>query len=139
MAKKVQGRPKLLKDYDKLPKEVIAAIKAEYPNGFSHKLISYTTPKGERVMALPFDTPELAYLVRVTVMDTRSAVKDDDDDGEEKTPREDLNLDGLDIDGLKEEDDSFKDDDDDGDEEEEYRIKTRRRRDEDEDDGDDDY
>jgi DNA-directed RNA polymerase subunit delta len=141
MAKKVQGRPKLLKDYDKLPKEVITAIKAEYPNGFSHKLIAYTTPKGEKVMALPFDTPEFSYLVRVTVMDTRAMVKVDDEDGEEvKAPREDLDLDGLDIDGLKEEDDSFSDDDgDDTDEEESYRIKTRRRSSEEDDDGDDDY
>jgi hypothetical protein len=133
MAKKV-SKPKVVKDFDKLSKEIQAAIKTEYPNGFSHKLISYTTPKGEKVMALPFDTEEFSYLVRVTVMDTRTIVKDDDDD-DEKPVRDDLDLDGLDLDGLKEEDDVSSDD-----EEEDY-VPARRRRgsSEDDDDGDEDY
>ncbi len=127
MANKV-SRPKLVKDWDKMPKEIVAAIKAEYPNGFSHKLINYTTPKGEKVLALPYDTEDIAYLVRVTVMESKKVFKNEDDDDDDvvavKAPREDLDLDGLDIDGLKEEDDSFGGDDDD----EEYVSPTRRRR-----------
>lgn len=139
MANKV-SRPKLVKDWDKMPKDIVAAIKAEYPNGFSHKLINYTTPKGEKVLALPYDTEDIAYLVRVTVMESKKVFKSDDDDDDDvvavKAPREDLDLDGLDIDGLKEEDDSFGGDDDD----EEYVSPTRRRRaNNDDDDDDDDY
>ena len=135
MAKKV-SKPRVVKDFDKLPKEIQAQIKADYPNGFSHKLISYTTPKGEKVLALPFDTDDLAYLVRVTVMDTRTIMRDDDDLEDEKPIREDLDLDGLDIDGLKEEDEpSVADDDDDDDD----FVPTRRRRSNDDDDDDDDY
>ena len=85
-----------------MPKELQAQIKADYPNGFSHKLISYTTPKGEKVMALPYDTDELSYLVRVTVLDTRNIVREDDDLEDDTKPiRDDLDLDGLDIEGLK--------------------------------------
>ncbi len=139
MAKKV-SRPKLVKDWDKMPKEIVAAIKAEYPNGFSHKLINYTTPKGEKVLALPYDTDDIAYLVRVTVMESKNVFKDDDDDDDVvsvKAPREDLDLDGLDIDGLKEEDDSFSSVDED---EDEYVSPARRRRtNNDDDDDDDDY
>ena len=137
MAKKV-SKSKLVKDWDKMPKEIVAAIKAEYPNGFSHKLINYTTPKGEKVLALPYDTDDIAYLVRVTVMESKNVFKDDDDDDDAvavKAPREDLDLDGLDIDGLKEEDDSFSGGDDD---DEEYVSPARRRR-KDDDDDDDDY
>lgn len=139
MANKV-SRPKLVKDWDKMPKDIVAAIKAEYPNGFSHKLINYTTPKGEKVLALPYDTEDIAYLVRVTVMESKKVFKNEDDDDDDvvavKAPREDLDLDGLDIDGLKEEDDSFGGDDDD----EEYVSPTRRRRaNNDDDDDDDDY
>jgi hypothetical protein len=134
---KTPARPKFLKDLDKLPKEVQAAIKAEYPNGFSHKLVSYTTPKGEKVLALPFDTEEYAYLVRVTVMDSKNMTKDDDDDDlpSDKIPRDSLDLDGLDLDGLAKEDDSFSKDDDDDDE---YMSPKRRRGNHDDDDGDDD-
>ncbi len=134
---KTPSRPKFLKDLDKLPKDVQAAIKAEYPNGFSHKLVSYTTPKGEKVLALPFDTEEYAYLVRVTVMDSKNMTKDDDDDDlpVDKAPRDGLDLDGLDLDGLAKEDDSFSKDDDDDDE---YMSPKKRRGNHDDDDGDDD-
>ncbi len=134
MAKKV-SKPRVVKDYDKLPKDIQTHLKNEYPNGFSHKLISYTTPKGEKVMALPFETDDLYYLVRVTVLDTRNIVKDDDDLDDDKLPiRDDLDLDGLDIEGLKEEDDVSVSDDDD----EEDFVPTRRRRGSSEDDDDDD-
>ena len=134
MAKKV-SKPRVVKDFDKLPKDIQATIKAEYPNGFSHKLISYTTPKGEKVMALPFETDDLNYLVRVTVMESRNIAREDDDDLDDKAPiRDDLDLDGLDIDGLKEDEDANTDDDDDED-----FTPTRKRRRSDEDDDDDDY
>ena len=131
-----QSKPKVVKDFDKLSKELQAQIKAEYPNGFSHKLISYTTPKGEKVMALPFDSDEFSYLVRVTVLDTRNIVRDDDDlDDDVKPIRDDLDLEGLDIDGLKEEEDVSVADDDDEDD----FVPSRRRRKSDEDDDEDDY
>ena len=135
MAKK-QSKPKVVKDFDKLPKDIQTAIKAEYPNGFSHKLITYITPKGEKVLALPFDGDTFDYLVRVTIMESRNIVRDDDDfeDDVVKPIRDDLDLDGLDIDGLKEEDDVAADDDDDDD----YKPRSRRRKDDDDDD-DDDY
>ena len=136
MAKK--SKPRIVKDFDKLPKELQAQIKADYPNGFSHKLISYTTPKGEKVMALPFDTDDLSYLVRVTVLESRKIVGDDDDleDDATKPIRDDLDLEGLDIDGLKEEEEPSVADDDD---EEDFVPSRRRRKSEEEDDGDDDY
>jgi hypothetical protein len=131
-----QSKPKIVKDFDKLSKEIQAQIKAEYPNGFSNKLISYTTPKGEKVMALPFDSDEFSYLVRVTVLDTRNIVRDDDDlDDDVKPIRDDLDLEGLDIDGLKEEEDVSVADDDDEDD----FVPSRRRRKSEDDDDDDDY
>ncbi|MDZ7876413.1 MAG: hypothetical protein U5L45_02020 [Saprospiraceae bacterium] len=135
------SRPKLLKDLDKLPKDVQAAIKAEYPNGFSHKLVSYTTPKGEKVLALPFDTEEFAYLVRVTVMDSKNMTKDDEDDDlpVDKVPRDGLDLDGLDLDGLAKEDDTFSKEDDDDDEYISPRKRRGSRDDDDDDDDGDDY
>jgi DNA-directed RNA polymerase subunit delta len=137
MAKKV-SKVRVVKDFDKLPKEIQAAIKTDFPNGFSHKLIAYTTPKGEKVMALPYETDDINYLVRVTILDTRNIVRDDDDDlADDKPIRDDLDLDGLDIEGLKEEDEaSVADDDDD---EDDFIAVRRRRKGDDDDDDDDDY
>lgn len=142
MAKKV-SKPRLVKDYLKLPKEVQAAIKLEYPNGYSHKLINYTTPKGEKVLALPFDTEEFAYLVRVSISDSRVIVREDDED-DDKSPAlrgggDDLNLEDLDVEGLKEQDDVSVDDDDDDDESEHYIKSRRRKKGDDEDDMEDEY
>jgi DNA-directed RNA polymerase subunit delta len=137
MAKKV-SKLRVVKDFDKIPKEIQAAIKADYPNGFSHKLIAYTTPKGEKVMALPYETDDINYLVRVTVLDTRTIMRDDDDDlADDKPIRDDLDLDGLDIEGLKEEDEASVADDDDDDDD--FVPTRRRRKGDDDDDDDDDY
>ena len=70
------------------------------------------------------------------MLDTRNIVRDDDDlDDEVKPIRDDLDLEGLDIDGLKEEEDvSVADDDDDDD-----FVPSRRRRKSEDDDDDDDY
>ncbi len=139
MAKKI-SKPRLVKDYLKLPKEVQAAIKLEYPNGYSHKLINYTTPKGEKVLALPFETEEFAYLVRVSISDSRHIVREEDED-DEKSPvlrSDDLNLEDLDVEGLKEQDDVSVDDDDD-DESEHYIKSRRRKKGDDEDDMEDEY
>ena len=54
---KTPSRPKFLKDLDKLPKEVQAAIKAEYPNGFSHKLVSSPPQKAKKSWRCP-STPK---------------------------------------------------------------------------------
>jgi DNA-directed RNA polymerase subunit delta len=136
MAKKV-SKVRVVKDFDKLPKEIQTAIKTDFPNGFSHKLIAYTTPKGEKVMALPYETDDINYLVRVTVLDSRNIVREDDDVEDDKPIRDDLDLDGLDIEGLKEEDEaSVADDDDD---EDDFISVRRRRKGDDEDDDDDDY
>ena len=136
MAKKV-SKLRVVKDFDKLPKDIQTLIKAEYPNGFSHKLIAYTTPKGEKVMALPYETEDINYLVRVTILDTRTIVRDDDDDVDDKPIRDDLDLDGLDIEGLKEEDEASVADDDDDDDD--FIPTRRRRKGDDDDDDDDDY
>ena len=141
MAKKV-SKPRIVKDYLKLPKEIQAAIKLEYPNGFSHKLISYTTPKGERVMALPFETEDLYYLVRVTVTDTRASTVRDEDDLDEDKPlvvADSLNLDELDLDGIKEQDDTVADDSDDDDDDDYVSPSKRRGRRNNEEDDDEDF
>jgi DNA-directed RNA polymerase subunit delta len=136
MAKKV-AKKRIVKDYDKLPKEIVTQVKLEYPNGFAHKLIMYTTPKGEKVSALPFESSDIYYLIRMTVQEARQIIRDDEDYDDEGKLREDFNLDELDLDGLaKEEEISPADDDDD---EDYIRVRQRRRRDEDDDDGDDDY
>ncbi len=119
---------RIIKDFDKLPKEVQAAVRAEYPNGFTHKLISYPGPKGVKIQALPFDMEDASYLVRMSILEARApSAKDDDDDDIAILGGKDLDLHALDADEAG--DDGGDDDYDD------YGKKNRN----DDGDSDDDY
>ncbi len=80
----VPGKPRVIKDYDKLETKIQEQIKLAYPYGFSEDLIRYTDKTGKYVSALPFETDERYYLVRMTYEEALVLVEDDedyDDDG----------------------------------------------------------
>ena len=52
------NKPRVVKDYDKLPLDVQGQIKLTYPQGFSGSLITYINAKGKVVSALPYETDE---------------------------------------------------------------------------------
>jgi DNA-directed RNA polymerase subunit delta len=87
-----QGNPKkrVVKDYDALPEELITRIKMEYPMGFSQNLLSYTNKDGQKVSALPFETEDVYYLIRMTHQEADRIIEEDDDYGDDGTLREDF-------------------------------------------------
>jgi hypothetical protein len=72
-------KKRIIKDYDKLPEEIHEQIKLHYPSGFSQYLIKFTNKEGLRVSALPFETPETSYLLRMTVYEAQAIIENDDD------------------------------------------------------------
>lgn len=87
------SKPRVIKDYDKLPVELQEQIKLEYPYGFSDSLISFTNKDGMIVSALPFETDDKYYMVRMSVGEAIKIVEDDDD----------FDADGMLKDSIKEE------------------------------------
>jgi hypothetical protein len=87
------GKPRVIKDYDKLPLEIQEQIKLEYPFGFSDNLIRFSNKDGLIVSALPFETEDKYYMVRMTVGEAIKIVEDDDD----------FDDDGILKEGIKEE------------------------------------
>lgn len=73
------NKPRIIKDYEKLDSNIQEQIKLVYPFGFSHHLISFTNKDGKRVSALPFETDEKYYLVRMTVREAEILIEQDDD------------------------------------------------------------
>ncbi|MGW8121866.1 hypothetical protein ACV07N_04330 [Roseivirga echinicomitans] len=73
------SKPRVIKDFDKLDVEIQEQIKLEYPEGFEDHLIYFTNKEGKRVSALPFETEEKYYLVRMTVEEAQQIIEDDDD------------------------------------------------------------
>lgn len=72
-------KPRIIKDYEKVSEEVIALIKLEYPYGFEKKLIQFKNQKGKFVSALPFETDDYYYLIRMTRIEAQEIIEDDDD------------------------------------------------------------
>jgi hypothetical protein len=77
------SKPRVIKDYDKLPPEVIEQIKLVYPLGFAQHLIGFTNAAGERKMGLPFETEEYVYLIRMTPAKAETIIEEDEDFNEE--------------------------------------------------------
>lgn len=73
------NKPRIVKDFEKLSEEVLAQIKLEYPLGFEKKLILFKNKEGKFVSALPFETEDYYYLVRMTAKEAQQIIEDDDD------------------------------------------------------------
>ena len=110
-------KPRIVKDYDKLPEEIINRIKVQYPEGFVDNLVSYTNKEGKKVSALPFDTEEIYYLIRMTASEARQIIEDDDDYDDDGVLRDDFESDNFsDDDDTSSDDEDFdKPEEDDGD------------------------
>ncbi|MFV0377249.1 MAG: hypothetical protein ACK5JD_08095 [Mangrovibacterium sp.] len=117
------SKPRVIKDYDKLDEEIKEQIKLEYPNGFSQHLISFTNKDGFLVSALPFETEEKYYLVRMTTQEAIDIISDDEDYDDEGVLKEESReafegkySDDMDLpEDVEEEDDSYDDEGDDDD------------------------
>lgn len=128
------AKKRIIKDYHALPEEIIRQVKMAYPTGFVAHLVQYTNQEGKIVSALPFETEDTYYLIRMTAQEARRIVSEDEDYDEEGVLREgfaDIDVD-AEFEGAAEEEDQEDDYGDDLDEDSHHIIPTRRRR------GDDD-
>jgi hypothetical protein len=112
------SKKRIVKDYDALPEDIINRIKAEYPYGFEDNLVSFVNKEGNKVSALPYETEEIYYLIRMTVREARQIIEDDEDYDEEGNLRDDFSAEGYEGDEEEEEESlgatvPFEEDDDD--------------------------
>lgn len=73
------NKPRLVKDFDKLSEEILVQIKLEYPHGFEDKLILFKNKEGKFVSALPFETEEYYFLIRMTADEAQQIIEEDED------------------------------------------------------------
>ena len=72
-------KPRVIKNYEKLDDAVLEQIKLAYPEGFAKNLIRFTDVNGRLASALPFETEEKYYLIRMTKDEAVEIIADDDD------------------------------------------------------------
>lgn len=129
-------KKRVVKDYEALPEDIIRLVKMKYPTGYAEHLVSYTDKEGKKVSALPFETDDAYFLIRMTVLEAKRIVKEDEDFDEDGVLREDFADVEVDdeFDGEGEDDDEMAD----GVSDEDDHIIVTRRRDDDEEDIPDD-
>lgn len=103
------SKPKVIKDFLKLDEDLQEQILELYPNGYEENLILFTDRDGKYAQALPYETEDKFYLLRMpplkakkNVLDTDAPVSEDD---EEDTPGGYTDLDTMQIGGGKRNDD----------------------------------
>ncbi|MCU4162969.1 hypothetical protein [Carboxylicivirga caseinilyticus] len=130
----MSNKPRIIKDYKKLDDEIKEQIKLTYPYGFSDNLITFSYKDGQMISALPFETDDSYFLVKMSIVEAEQIIEDDDDyndDGNLKnSAKEDYSEKYADVDYMK---DVIDDEDVDGDEDDDMEDKY-----DDEDDDDDD-
>lgn len=119
-----QNKPRVIKNFDKLEIELQQQVKLAYPDGFSDYLITFTDRDGMLSSALPFETDDKIYLLRMNEKEAHRIIKMDDDyddDGQLKdvvkteyeakfSDMEDMG----DMGAEEEDDDKYDDDEDEG-------------------------
>lgn len=84
------SKPRVLKDFEKLELEIQEQIKLSYPSGFYQHLVSYVDREGQKRMALPYETEEKYYLVRMSIQEAKNLIEDDEDYDEDGMLRDDI-------------------------------------------------
>ena len=65
--------------FHNLSPELQEAVKAKYPLGFTDAMIRVDKPNGDFFYAVPFDTDEIAYMVKIDVKVDDNSHDDDKD------------------------------------------------------------
>ena len=86
------SKKRIVKDYENLPEEIVSRVKMEYPQGFANHLLSFTNKEGKKVSALPFETEDVYYLIRMTVKEARAIISEDEDYDDEGNLRDDYSM-----------------------------------------------
>lgn len=86
-------KKRIVKDYENLPEEVVNQVKVAYQEGYAEHLITFNNKEGKRVSALPFETTDIYYLIRMTVTEAHQIIEDDDDYDDDGTLRDDFSMD----------------------------------------------
>ncbi|MFN0214198.1 MAG: hypothetical protein ACKVT2_08075 [Saprospiraceae bacterium] len=130
------AKKRVVKDYDALAEDITMLVKQKYPSGYADHLVTYNDKEGKKVSALPFETDDTYYLIRMTILEAKRIVKEDDDFDDEGQLKEEIADVGVDVDvDVDDEFDGAGEDDDDMDDsssdEDDHIIVTRRRDEED--------
>ena len=59
------GKKRIIKSYEQLSEDLVERLKEKYPDGYEDRTITFTNPRGEIEVAIPFETEEIYYLIKL--------------------------------------------------------------------------
>lgn len=68
----MKTKPRVIKDLEAADQSIINAIIQKYPMGFSKQLVSFNDLKGKKVLALPYETEDKSYMLKITKAKARA-------------------------------------------------------------------
>lgn len=80
MTKQNSAKKHIVASLHNLSPELQEAVREKYPLGFTDAMMRVDKPNGDFFYAVPFDTDEVAYLVKIDVKVDDHAQDDDDKD-----------------------------------------------------------
>ncbi|HIW65807.1 MAG TPA: hypothetical protein H9879_06230 [Candidatus Alistipes intestinipullorum] len=80
MAKQTIVKKHIVTSFHNLSSELQDAVREKYPLGFTDAMIRVDKPNGDFFYAVPFDTDEIAYMIKIDVKIDDNASDDDDKD-----------------------------------------------------------
>ena len=87
------GKQKIIKAYEQLSENLVEKLKEKYPDGYEDHVITFTNSKGEIEVAIPFETEEIYYLIKLP----RNSTTEEEEDIESNSYDEFDNFESLDI------------------------------------------
>jgi DNA-directed RNA polymerase subunit delta len=59
------AKKRIIKSYEQLSEELVEKLKETYPDGYEDRTITFTNPRGEIEVAIPFETDDIYYLIKL--------------------------------------------------------------------------
>ncbi len=87
------GKKRIIKSYEQLSEDMVEKLKEKYPDGYEDRTITFTNPRGEIEVAIPFETEEIYYLIKLP----RTKPAEEEEEVESSTFDEFDNFESLEI------------------------------------------
>lgn len=73
------SKPKVIVEFEKLDEDIKKLVKLEYPYGFEKNLITFKNHKKHLISALPYETADRHYLIKMSREKANEIILNDDD------------------------------------------------------------
>ena len=88
------GKQRIIKAFEQLSENLVEKLKEKYPDGYEDHMITFTNSKGEIEVAIPFETEEIYYLIKLP----RTSATEEEEEIESSSYDEEFdNFESLDI------------------------------------------